>query len=48
MWLPCYRLIGDSMPRPAIRESESTFFVDMDRCAAASLKREYKLGAGNS
>jgi len=47
MRLLCYRVIGDSMPTPAIRESASTF-VDMDSFAAASLKREYKLGAGSS
>ena len=47
MWLLCYRVIGNSMPTPAIREPASTS-VDMDSFAAASLKREYKLGAGNS
>jgi hypothetical protein len=35
------------MPTHAIRESASTL-VDMDSFAAASLKKEYKLGAGTS
>jgi hypothetical protein len=35
------------MPTPEIRELAS-IFVDMDSFAAASLRREYKLGIGNS